>query len=47
MNHCLHFKSTINNVQQHNHLGLIWNTNGTWKNHLTMVINMQLNVLTC
>ena len=30
---------TINNVQQHNHLGLTWNTNGTWKNHLTIVIN--------
>ena len=30
---------TINNVQQHNHLGLTWNTNGTWKNHLSMVIN--------
>ena len=26
-------------MQQHTHCGLIWNTIGTWKNHLTMVIN--------
>ena len=31
---------SINNVQQHKHFtGIIWNINGTLKNHLTMVIN--------
>ena len=30
---------TVQNVKVHNHLGLIWNDNGSWKNHLLNTIN--------
>ena len=30
---------TVQNVKVHNHLGLIWNDNGSWKNHLFNIIN--------
>ena len=30
---------TVQNVKEHNHLGLIWNDNGSWKNHLSNIIN--------
>ena len=30
---------TVQNVKVHNHLGLIWNDNGSWKNHLLNIIN--------
>ena len=30
---------TICNVQQHKHLGLIWNTDATWKSHLLSIIS--------
>ena len=29
----------VNSVKEHNHLGLTWNDNGSWKNHLSNVIN--------
>ena len=29
----------ISNVQEHKHLGLIWNTDATWKSHLLTVIS--------
>ena len=30
---------TISNAQEHKHLGLIWNTDATWKIHLLTVIS--------
>ena len=29
----------VNNVNEHTHLGLTWNKDGTWKNHLSPMIN--------
>ena len=29
----------VNNVNEHTHLGLTWNKDGTWKNHLSNIIN--------
>ena len=29
----------VNNVNEHTHLGLTWNKGGTWKNHLSNIIN--------
>ena len=30
---------TVQNGKEHNHLELIWNDNGSWKNHLSNIIN--------
>ena len=30
----------VNNVNEHTHLGVTWNKDGTWKNHLSHIINI-------